>query len=112
VAAGQEPVSFGELLRWMRVRADLTQEELAHAAGVSPRSVSDLERGVNHTARKDTAHLLADALNLEGPEREKFAAVARGRVIAGGQADASRPARESKRAGKQRRPPLGPCPGM
>jgi transcriptional regulator with XRE-family HTH domain len=32
-----------------------TEEELAEAAQVSQRAVSDLERGVNATARKDTA---------------------------------------------------------
>jgi len=31
---------------------------------VSQRAVSDLERGINRTARKDTALLLADALGL------------------------------------------------
>ena len=36
-------------------RPRLTQEELAEAAGLSPRSVSDLERGIDRTARKDTA---------------------------------------------------------
>ena len=38
-------------------RGGLNQEELAEAAGLSPRSVSDLERGINRTARKDTAEL-------------------------------------------------------
>jgi tetratricopeptide (TPR) repeat protein/DNA-binding XRE family transcriptional regulator len=90
VAAGQEPVSFGELLRWLRMRAGLTQEELAHAARISSRSVSDLERGVNRTARKDTAQLLADALDLQGPGREKFEAAARGRVTSAGHS-ATRP---------------------
>jgi transcriptional regulator with XRE-family HTH domain len=42
----------------------LTQEELAQAAGISTRAVSDLERGVNRTAHKDTARLLAAALGL------------------------------------------------
>ena len=47
-----EPVAepllrFADLLRQLRVEARLTQEELADAAGLSPRSVSDLERGVN-----------------------------------------------------------------
>src|SRR5436190_1211089 len=60
--------------------AQLTQEELAEAASVSPRSVSDLERGINRTARRDTALLLADALGLAGPARELFIAVARGRA--------------------------------
>ena len=62
-----------------RRRADT--EELAHAAQVSPRSVSDLERGVNLTARKDTTRLLADALHLTGPARAEFEAVARGRPV-------------------------------
>ncbi|HEY3981748.1 MAG TPA: helix-turn-helix transcriptional regulator [Streptosporangiaceae bacterium] len=35
----------------LRGDARLTQEELAEAAALSPRSVSDLERGVNRTAR-------------------------------------------------------------
>ena len=62
--------------------ARLTQEELAEAAGVSPRSVSDLERGINRTARKDTALLLADALSLTGQVRALFVAAARGRAPA------------------------------
>ena len=41
--------SFAALLRQLRVEAGLTQEELASAAQLSPRSVSDLERGVNMT---------------------------------------------------------------
>lgn len=44
-------VSFAGLLRQFRTEARLTQEELAEAAGVSPRSVSDLERGINRTAQ-------------------------------------------------------------
>ena len=77
--AEQAALSFGGLLRQLRTEARLTQEELAEAAGLSPRSVSDLERGVNRTARKDTAELLAGALGLDGPAREAFVAAARGR---------------------------------
>ena len=75
--------SFGALLRQLRADAGLTQEELAEAAGLSPRSVSALERGVNLTARKDTARLLAGALGLTGPQRGLFEAAARGRAPAG-----------------------------
>jgi DNA-binding XRE family transcriptional regulator len=57
--AEQPSLSFAGLLRQLRAEARLTQEELAEAAGLSPRSVSDLERGINRTARKDTALLLA-----------------------------------------------------
>jgi transcriptional regulator with XRE-family HTH domain len=73
-------LEFSGLLRQLRAEARLTQEELAEAAGLSPRSVSDLERGINRTARKDTALLLADALSLTGPRRELFVAAARGRA--------------------------------
>src|SRR5215472_2619731 len=68
----QPALEFAGLLRQLRERALLTQEELADAAGLSPRSVSDLERGIHRTARKDTAVLLAGALDLDGPERELF----------------------------------------
>ena len=43
----QSALSFAGLLRHLRSEARLTQEELAQAAGLSPRSVSDLERGIN-----------------------------------------------------------------
>jgi tetratricopeptide (TPR) repeat protein/transcriptional regulator with XRE-family HTH domain len=77
--AESEP-SFAGLLRRLRADARLTQEELAEAAGISPRSVSDLERGITRTAHKDTAMLLADALDLPESARELFVAAARGKV--------------------------------
>ena len=80
--AGQPAPGFAGLLRQLRAEARLTQEELAEAAGLSPRSVSDLERGVNRTARKDTAVLLASALGLAEPVRALFVAAARGLVPA------------------------------
>ena len=80
--AQRPALGFGGLLRQLRAEARLTQEELAEAAGLSPRSVSDLERGVNRTARKDTAELLADALGLAGAVRDLFVAAARGRAPA------------------------------
>ncbi|GII63960.1 hypothetical protein Skr01_40450 [Sphaerisporangium krabiense] len=64
--------SFAHLLKRLRRSAGLTQEELANKAGISARAVSDLERGINRSARKDTARLLADALDLTGPVREEF----------------------------------------
>ena len=78
----QAAPGFGGLLRQLRADAGLTQEELAGAAGLSPRSVSDLERGINLSARKDTARLLADALGLAGPQRGLFEAAARGGATA------------------------------
>ena len=76
-------VAFAGLLRQLRIKAGLSQEELAQTAGVGVRTVSDLERGVALTARKDTARLLADALNLSSAERASFEAAARGRAVKG-----------------------------
>src|SRR5450432_2281499 len=73
--------TFAGLLRRLRADAGLTQEELAEAASLSARSVSDLERGVASTARKETARLLADALKLTGTARGEFEAAARGRAV-------------------------------
>jgi len=80
--AERPALGFAGLLRQLRTEAKLTQEELAEAAGLSPRSVSDLERGVNRTARKDTAVLLAGALGLPEPVAASFVAAARGRTPA------------------------------
>jgi predicted ATPase/DNA-binding CsgD family transcriptional regulator/transcriptional regulator with XRE-family HTH domain len=86
-------LEFAGLLRQLRAQARLTQEELAEAAAVSPRTVSDLERGINRIARKDTAVLLAEALNLAEPVRPLFVAAARGRAPAEGVlAEMQRPA--------------------
>jgi tetratricopeptide (TPR) repeat protein/transcriptional regulator with XRE-family HTH domain len=83
-------VTFASMLRKLRLQARLTQEELAEAADVSLRSVSDLERGVVATPHKDTVRLLADALHLVGPARAGFEEVARGRGAPGGAAVATR----------------------
>ena len=88
--AEQATSGLGGLLRQLRAEAQLTQAELAKAAGVSPRSVSDLERGINRTARQDTAVRLAGALGLAEPARSLFVAAARGRIGAG-QVLAARP---------------------
>ena len=78
--AAAPDATLAELLKRLRQAARLTQEELAEAAGISARSVSDLERGISRTARKETARLLCDALGLSGSTRELFEAVARGRA--------------------------------
>ena len=80
--AEQTTSGFAGLLRQLRAGAQLTQAELAKAAGVSPRAVSDLERGINRTARQDTAVRLAGALGLAEPARSLFVAAAGGRIPA------------------------------
>src|ERR1700751_6483871 len=79
IMAEELALRFGGLLWPRRAEAGLTEEELAEAASLSPRSVSDLERGISRTARKDTALLLAGGLGLAGQMRELFVAAARGK---------------------------------
>ena len=66
---GPVALDFACLLRRLRAQARFTQEDLAEAAGLSPRTISDLERGLSRTARKDTAGCLAEALGLTGGVR-------------------------------------------
>jgi tetratricopeptide (TPR) repeat protein/transcriptional regulator with XRE-family HTH domain len=84
------PVPFASVLRQLRAEAGLTQEELAGAAGVSSRAVSDLERGMVTAPHRDTVRLLADALQLDGPARAEFEAAVPARARAGGVAAAIR----------------------
>jgi predicted ATPase/DNA-binding XRE family transcriptional regulator len=63
------PQTIGVLLRRYRIAAGLTQEALAARSGVSVYSISNLERDVGHTPRKDTLALLADALGLSVDQR-------------------------------------------
>ena len=79
----EPPVRFAGMLRRLRAGAALTQEELAEAAGLNPRTVSDLERGLATTPHKDTVRLLADALQLGGSARVEFEAAARGHAAPG-----------------------------
>jgi transcriptional regulator with XRE-family HTH domain len=79
-AVAEPPVTFAGLLRKLRAESRLTQEELAEASGVRPRSISDLERGVAVTPQRETIRRLADALKLTGLVRAQFEAAARGRA--------------------------------
>src|SRR5271168_2662931 len=59
-AVAEPPVTFAALLRKLRAEARLTQEELAEAARLSPRSVSDLERGIATVPRRETVRLRSE----------------------------------------------------
>jgi tetratricopeptide (TPR) repeat protein len=75
-AAGQ--LSLGGLVRGHRGRLGLTQEELAERAGLSERTLRNLERGRIRRPYPDTVRRLADALQLTGAHRDQLEAAARG----------------------------------
>jgi len=76
--------SFGAFLRACRHRALLSQEQLAARAGLSERTVRDLETGRVRSPRAVTVRLLADALRLAGPQRESWFVAPGGQSLAGG----------------------------
>src|SRR5947209_7131684 len=65
-------------LQRYRAAAGLTQEELAERAGISPRTISDLERGFKMKPRVYTVRQLTDALGLSPVDRTIFLEVATG----------------------------------
>ena len=71
-------VSLGGLVRAHRGRLRLTQEELAERAGLSERTLRNLEGGRIRRPYPDTIRRLADALRLTGPDRDQLQAAARG----------------------------------
>src|SRR5215208_539022 len=72
-----EPQAFGDLLRRHRVLGGMSPVELAERARLSARTISDLERGVKRTPRRDTVQLLVEALELSGETRKAFVTAAR-----------------------------------
>ncbi len=72
-----QQTSFGILLKRYRMAADLTQEALATRAGLSARTIADLERGINRTPRHDTFELLMSALDLTAQQRALFQVMGR-----------------------------------
>ena len=57
--------NLGAALKGLREAAGLTQEGLAERAGISARTVSDLERGLRTVVHHDTAKRIASALGGE-----------------------------------------------
>jgi predicted ATPase/transcriptional regulator with XRE-family HTH domain len=74
--------TFGQTLRHYRLAAGLSQQELAEAAGLSVRGISDLERGARTTPRLETVRLLGEALGLDDEARSHLIAAARPEVAA------------------------------
>ena len=61
------------MLKHFRLRAGLTQEELAARSGVSTRTIRGLETGARSNPRRASLRQLADALELTPHEREQLA---------------------------------------
>src|SRR5437879_6031099 len=78
--------SFGELLLRARVQAGLTQDQLADRAGLSVRTIRNLERGTGVRPREASARLLADALGLTGDERALLLSLGRSARLPGDEA--------------------------
>jgi transcriptional regulator with XRE-family HTH domain/tetratricopeptide (TPR) repeat protein len=87
----------GRVARRARLRAGLTQEEVAERSGLSVRAVGNLERGVVARPRRHSLAAIADALGLTGEERAAFTG------------PASRPAPDDAPAGRTpaQLPPAG-----
>jgi predicted ATPase/DNA-binding XRE family transcriptional regulator len=62
--AATQGLAFGDLLKRYRLAAGLSQQALAERAGLSARTISDLERGVKQAPYRDTVTLLARGLGL------------------------------------------------
>lgn len=71
-----EDTSFSAVLKLFRLAAGLSQEGLAARAGLSVRTISDLERGLHRAPHASTIDLLATTLALPTPQRAVLLAAA------------------------------------
>ncbi|GAA2825141.1 NACHT domain-containing protein [Kitasatospora paracochleata] len=69
---------LGTLLRGLRNRAGLTQEQVAERSGVSVRTIRRLETGRSTDHRMGTVNLLADALEIGPDDRKQLSDVLAG----------------------------------
>jgi predicted ATPase len=67
---------FADLLLDLRVQAGLSQEELAERAGLSVRTIRELEAGRVARPRKDSVRLLSEGLGLRDGDAGRFLAAA------------------------------------
>ena len=68
---------FAHILTRMRLRAGITQEQLADLSTLSSRAIRNLEKGHVKHPRKETVHLLADALRADTSTRRALMELAR-----------------------------------
>jgi transcriptional regulator with XRE-family HTH domain len=71
------PTTFAALVRGCRLAATLTQEELAEKAGLSVRTIQDIERGRALRPHRNTVRLLANGLGVTDDVREVFVRASR-----------------------------------
>jgi predicted ATPase/transcriptional regulator with XRE-family HTH domain len=64
--------TLGTLFKRLRAHSGLSQEQLAERAGLSHRTVGDIESGVRRRRRAVTLNLLADALGITAHERAEL----------------------------------------
>lgn len=93
--------TFANTLRSYRLRAGLSQEDLAERSGLSVDAISALERGIRRRAQPRTLRALGEALALSDEERAL--------LLQGTRDDDLRPATAVAPSGKWRQPPL-PAP--
>jgi non-specific serine/threonine protein kinase len=106
----REAGSFATVLRQLRIAAALSQEALAERAGLSPRGISDLERGVRRTPHLATVGLLADALHLGPADRQALLDAARPAPTQLGSSQPSSPGRIERPPLALAPPPIPPTP--
>jgi transcriptional regulator with XRE-family HTH domain len=74
--------SFDVLLKTYRLRAGMTQRQLADLSTLSERAIRDLENGRARSPRQETVRLLADGLRLGNTQRTALEVATR-RVVLG-----------------------------
>ena len=72
---GGRSLALGPALRSRRRAAHLSQEALAELAGVSTRTISDLERGIQTSPRRGTLEAIAQALETAAAAAPRFTVV-------------------------------------
>jgi tetratricopeptide (TPR) repeat protein len=103
-----ETGAFGELVRRHRLAAGLTQEEVAERAGLSARTIANMERGRTARPYRRSVRALADALALAEPERHELERA--GRPVPAAAMPDLTPAGRAVGAGRQQPPPPGSGP--
>src|SRR5947209_2624765 len=73
---GSDGLPFADVLRECRLRAGLTQAELARRSNLGVRTIRDLELGRTLRPHRDSVQLLATSLGLSGGARDAFSRAA------------------------------------